>query len=48
MLSGADMDGILSRSELIGISPVDGDVGACVIEDSLETEREGADVPIAA
>ena len=42
------MDGILRGSKLVGISAIDGDVGAGVVKDSIETEREGTDVPIAA
>ena len=40
MLCGTNMDGIFRGSKLIGISAVDGDVGASVIEDSIEPERE--------
>ena len=40
MLCGTNMDGIVRGPKLIGISAVDGDVGASVIEDSIEPERE--------
>ena len=48
MLRGTNMNRILRGSKLIGIGAIDGDVGAGVVEDSLEPEREGADIPVAA
>ena len=40
MLGGTNMDWILVGSKLIRISAIDGDVGAGVVEDSIEPERE--------
>ena len=40
MLSGTNMDRILRGSKLIRISAVDGDVGAGIVQDSFEPERE--------
>ena len=40
MLCGTNMDRILGGSKLICISAIDGDVGASVVEDSFEPERE--------
>ena len=48
MLRGTNMNRILRGSKLISISAIDGDVGAGVVEDSLEPEWKGADIPVAA
>ena len=48
VLCCTDMDRILGGAKLIRSSAIDGDVGAGVVEDSLEPEWERADVPVAA
>ena len=48
MLRGTNMDWILRRSKLIGSSAIDGDIGAGIVEDSVESEGKGADIPVAA